>query len=285
MSRSRGFILVTVLWTLALVAALVMATSTSFRGFAGVAAVGQDKVKAEALLTAGLEVAAGLIASPGRISSGELEATVTLSTGTVRIRLGDEGGRIDIGRAPAELLAALFRAVGAPTAAADEVARRVAEWRDARADTRAGGAPPSQLPRRVFTDVRQLASVPGVPPEWAAAAAPVATVFGGDTVNPLTAPPEILAALRGMDAAGLRAFLDARRSDPADVDRLMTFLGPARRYVEARPPQVVSVGLSARLAGGLTASAEAKITALAGDAKPYRVLAWNPLAPSWESWP
>jgi len=46
--------LVTVLWSIALLSALAMAASVTFRGFAGVMAVERDRVQGDALLSAGL---------------------------------------------------------------------------------------------------------------------------------------------------------------------------------------------------------------------------------------
>ena len=109
-----GVILVTVLWSIALLSALAMAASVTFRGFAGVMAVERDRVQGDALLSAGLETAAGIIDALGDAPLLENEAKVNLATGSVRSRLTDEGGRIDVGRAPAEVIAALLRSVGAP---------------------------------------------------------------------------------------------------------------------------------------------------------------------------
>jgi len=87
----RGMVLLTVLWTIALLSALAMAAAVSFRGFAGVAAVGRDRVQGDALLTAGLEMAAGTVASLGDKPLTEREVAVDLSTGSVRARFSDEG--------------------------------------------------------------------------------------------------------------------------------------------------------------------------------------------------
>src|SRR5262245_48782365 len=95
----RGVVLVTVLWSIALLSALAMAASTTFRGFAGVMAVERDRVQAEALLTAGLETAAGRMANGGDTPlADDIDTTLTLSAGSVHARLSDEGGRIDIGQ-------------------------------------------------------------------------------------------------------------------------------------------------------------------------------------------
>ena len=133
----------------------------------------------------------------------------TLSTGSVRAHLSDEGGRIDIGKAPVEVLVALFRSVGAPAGAADTIARAIVEWRgpvdadrpNAPPDPPDGSAKKTNVDQP-FTDIRQLAQIPGMPPEWVTAIAPLATVYGSETVNPLTAPARVLAALPGVDAAG-----------------------------------------------------------------------------------
>jgi general secretion pathway protein K len=283
-SARRGVILVTVLWTVALLASLAMATSLTFRGFAGIMAVDRDRLKADGLLTAGLEVAAGLASSAGDISLIDVESTVTLSSGTVRIRLDDEGGRIDIGKAPLEVLAALLRSVGVPDA--DAMAHRIVEWRNLEPDAGEGAAPAAKAtgtanalaPDSVVSDVAQLGQVPGMRPEWIAAIAPLVTVFGNETVNPLTAPAQVLAVLPGVDQARLAAFLAARplASDPKQIT---AGLGAAQTYLDAKPPRAVSVHLAAVLADGTAARAEAVIVCLPKDRQPYRVLVWNPMVP------
>src|SRR5258706_7149646 len=96
----RGTILLTVLWTIALMAALAMAAAVSFRGFAGIAAVGRDRVQGDALLTAGLEMAAGAVSSLGDTPLTERGITVDLSTRSVRARLNDARGGLCVGRTP-----------------------------------------------------------------------------------------------------------------------------------------------------------------------------------------
>jgi general secretion pathway protein K len=272
----RGVVLLTVLWSISLLSALAMAASVTFRGFAGVMVVDRDRVQSDALLTAGLEASAGTIATMDDAPLREIELTVALSTGSVRAHLDDEGGRIDVARAPHEVLTALLRSVGAPAATADGIARRVVELRGrgnaavdgSRADT-----------GQAIGDLPPLAQVPGMRPEWLAAIAPLTTVYGSETVNPLTAPRGVIAALPGVDRARLEAFLAMRRSFPADADRLARALGPAQRYLAAKPQQVVAVDLMARLADGYVAAARAVIVVLPQDSEPYRVLVFTP-APS-----
>ncbi|MGP0094471.1 MAG: hypothetical protein ACLPKB_31680 [Xanthobacteraceae bacterium] len=277
--RSRGVVLVAVLWSIALLSALAMAASTTFRGFAGIMAVDRNRVQAEALLSAGVETAAGIVAAAGDGPLMDVETELRMAAGSVRVRASDEGGRIDIGKAPLEVLAALFNVVGAsdPNGLAAEVERWRNPPRDAFATTLTAAARPREGTDWQLTDVRQLANVPGMSPEWVDAVAPMTTVFGNETVNPLTAPARVIAALPGISETALAAFLEQRRRTPTDGDRLAQFLGPANRYVAVKPTRMVSVEVATRLAGGYGAAARATIVIVPQDTQPYRVLTWNPL--------
>ncbi len=297
----RGMILLTVLWTIALLSALAMAAAVTFRGFAGVASVGRDQVQGDALLTAGLEVAAGNVANLGDKPLTEREITIDLSTGLVRAHFSDEGGRIDVGKAPAAVLASLLHFVGASQEDAQAVAQRIVVWRrqingqgaDAGADPAngsnngrpAGARPPNGSAKKPdeqqpFADLRDLAQVPGMAPEWLAAMAPLATVFGSETVNPLTASAGVIAALPGVNNVQLEAFLAARRSNPTDAERLIAMFGSGQSYLAAKPQRVVAVELAAALPDGYATLAHAIIVLLPQDSQPYRVLVWKPLPPS-----
>jgi general secretion pathway protein K len=294
----RGMILLTVLWTIALLSALAMAAAVTFRGFAGVASVGRDRVQGDALLTAGLEVAAGNVTSLGDKPLTEREVTIDLSTGSVRAHFSDEGGRIDVGKAPAAVLTSVLRFVGASQQDAEAVAQWIVEWRarnngqsadpnaglpsggrraNAGPATRSAKKPDEQQP---FADLRDLAQVPGMAPEWLAAMAPLTTVFGSETVNPLTASARVIAALPGVTNVQLQAFLAARSSNPADAERLAAMFGPGQSYLAAKAQRVVAVELAAALPDGYPAAAHAIIVVLPQDSQPYRVLVWKPLTPS-----
>jgi general secretion pathway protein K len=208
---------------------------------------------------------------------------VGLSSGLVRTQLSDEGGRIDIGKAPVEVLASLFRASGAPGGVADRLAQEVDAWRKPQdekpgsAASRLSATPPTAKDDQSFSDVRQLLNVPGMAPEWVAAMLPLMTVFGTETVNPLTASIPVLAALPGIGQAQIEALLAARRGSPADAARLTASIGTAQKYLQVKTQQAASVDLVARLRDGYTTGARAVILLLPQDRQPYRVLAWTPL--------
>jgi general secretion pathway protein K len=291
--RRKGIVLVTVLWSIALLSALAMAASVSFRSFAGTAAIGRDRVQGEALLTAGVEVAAAIIDAGGR-PLNDVETSITLSTGTARARISDEGGRIDIGKAPLEVLAALLRSVGAPEGQADYVAQAIVAWRERDVTGRAnstgqigsnggnnsGNVTTNASAKHPFADILELAQVPGVAPGWISAMRPLTTVYGSDTVNPLTAPAEVIAALPGVDRKQLEAFLAARRQTPTDAARISGILGSAQRYLAEKKQLVASVALTATLPDGYATAARAVVVVMPQDSQPYRVLVWKPLPPS-----
>jgi general secretion pathway protein K len=275
----RGMILVSVLWSIALMTALAWAASTTFRGLSSVMGVSRDRVKIEGLLTAGLEAAAGIV----RAASSpilEIETTINLEAGAVHVRVSDEGGRIDIGHAPLPVLVSLLHAVGAPPAA-DAVAQQIVDWRDPEAarsaNVRLSNASPRNPSDQAFTDVRQLANIPGMDPKWVAAMGALTTVFGNDTVNPLTASAAVIAALPGVDPTRLNGFLALRAVPFKDPNSLGAALGPAQEYVKVAPQQAVAVELTAEVIDGYREAARAVIVVLPEDREPYRVLAWDPV--------
>jgi type II secretory pathway component PulK len=141
----------------------------------------------------------------------------------------------------------------------------------------ANAPPPKDDNFRSFTDLRQLAQVPGMTPEVLDAILPLATVFGDDKVNALTASADVLAALPNVGPGQVSAFLGARDRSGLAGDRLLQMLGPAKDYVKAEGRPAAAVILTALLPDGYTAAAKAVVTVLPDDKQPYRVLAWTPL--------
>ena len=272
-----GAVLMTVLWTISLLAALAMAASVTFRGFTGVMSVDRHRVERDALITAGLEVAAGIILDLEKTTPlRDLERTVALSTGSVNARLSDEGGRIDIAKAPAEVLAAMLRSAGAPPATAESIAKTIIEQRGDAPRTPAARRPPvlATTHEQALSNIGQIA---GMRAQWLAAIAPLTTIYGSETVNPLTAPRGVIAALPGVDANRLEAFLAERRVAASDATRLAQMLGPAQAYVSAKPQRIAAVELRATLKEGQMAGARAVIAVLPQDSEPYRVLTFTPV--------
>jgi general secretion pathway protein K len=277
----RGAVLMAVLWSISLLAALAMAASVTFRGFAGVMSVARNRVERDALITAGLEVAASIILDLGKTTPlRDLERTVALSTGAVNVRLSDEGGRIDIAKAPAEVLAAMLRSAGAPPATAESVARAIIEQRGNAPRSGPAARRPPVLATTHEQALSNIGQIAGMRAQWLAAIAPLTTIYGSETVNPLTAPRGVIAALPGVDANRLEAFLAERRVALPDANRLAQVLGPAQNYVSAKPQRIAAVELRATLKetrNNTIAGARAVIAVLPQDSEPYRVLMFTPV--------
>ena len=301
LNGKNGVVLVVALWAIVLLSALAMAASTTFREFVGVISVSQDRMKAEALLSAGLTAAASIVEAVGDgrpLNNREFD--VRLATGSAHVRLSDETGRININKAPAAMLSALFQYVGADDA--DALAASISAWRlhdQASASPEAATPPQAAVPPAVgpttdpasqpnsevqsgpsappsFTDVRQLLQIPGMSEDMLTAIAPLITVFGDEKINALAATPEVLAATPGMTHAQIDTLLAARLHSPVNSDGIAAILGSAGNYIESKERPVALVEITARLADGYAESARATITVVPNDKLSYRVLAWSP---------
>ncbi len=275
----RGVVLVAVLWMIALLSALAMAASTSLRSFAGLLAIDRDRVQAEALIGAGVEVGGDLLLKYNRRPLLPVETRFSLRSGEGRVRMSDELGRIDINKAPVETLTSLFAGLGVEDAGT--VARAIVRWRD---PTDASPAPkPAQKPEtaetrcfeQTFSNVDQLAQIPAVPAEYAALVAPFVTVFGEETVNAATASAEVLRLLPQMTEARVERLLEARATARLDAAEIEQILGPAARYAKSAGHNVARLEIAVALADGFSSVAEAIIVALPKDSEPFRVLAFR----------
>jgi general secretion pathway protein K len=294
-NRKSGVVLVLVLWTIVLLSALAMAASTTFRGFAGVIGLSQDRVKAEALLDAGVEAAAAIV---GRVSErrplSPRTFDVSLATGSAHIELSDETGRIDINKAPVKVLSALLEHSGVDGAGALAQAIDIWRLRDRPAQTdpataaasldapsaQDGAAKKASDKPPAFSDVRQLIQTPGMTRAIIAAIAPLVTVFGDDKVNALTASPEVLLALPGTRRAQVDALVEARRRLPVGDGQLEAILGSAGDYVKSQGRAVAAVEVTAVLLDGYRQAARVTIVVLPHDRLSYRILAWAPSPPA-----
>lgn len=270
----RGVVLVAVLWTIALLSALAMAASTSLRGFSGLLAVDRDRVQAEALIGAAIEVGADLLLRHDGRPLLPIETRFSLRSGEGRVLLSDELGRIDIVKAPVETLASLLAGVG--VADAETEARAIVAWRDAGGASRPKTESSEQRrAEQAFTNVDQLALIPSVPPDHARLVAPFVTVFGAETVNVATASPQVLRLLPHMNEARVERLVEARAAGRLDAQAYEQILGAAARYAKPADHSVARLDIAVALADGFAAEAEAIIVALPKDGEPFRILSFR----------
>src|SRR5215831_17217457 len=255
-ARDGGFIIVVVLWIMMALATLASIYAAYVVRTAYVVGPSDDRVSAEALFTAALELTVYQVTAvekEKRPSNGR--SNFRLGRATISLEFHSEAGRVDLNTAPKALLANLFANLGAKPGDADEFADRVIAWRTPAGHGAAGPegeayrkAGRSYTPRHgLFQDVGELWLVLGLPPAMVERVLPYVTVFSGvPQINIMDASPLVLAALGpGQSAATV---------DP----------GPSIR---------VSVGL--RFDNGTRANAEIVIVLTDDADEPYRILSWR----------
>jgi len=269
-----GFIVVAVLWILSALATLVSIYSIYVANAAVSVSVNDDAVRAEALVSASLELTAHRVTAGGRAdrpSRGHL--AFRMNGANVAVEFCSEAARVDLNKASKALLIGLFGVLGSP-GDAEQYADRVIGWRSA---ARSGSQNAEELlyraagfgygPRRApFAHVGELALVLGLPPGLVERALPFVTVYSGRAkVNVRDAAPEIIAALPGMTPERLGDALSDRQSLLGD---------PGLLEVTNDTSKAVRVNVRMVFDSGRAIAAESVIL-VDGDTEPYRILSWT----------
>lgn len=300
----RGIALVAVLWALVLLAVIAATVLSESRTQSRLARNYLDAAQAEALADGGVYRALAGLARPSAAGGWRVDGTVYAwrrAHGEVRVRIEDEGGKIDLNRADGRLLGSLFLMAGFDPARAEALAAAVQDFRDADDTPRPDGAEDSDyasagLPHGAkdapFEAVEELHQVFGMTREIYGAVAAAVTVHAR-TRRPdaKVAPPLVIAALgplRGDRAAAggispvagvilprtAAADLEPGADAPGVVDPgvAILYLGPTAHRSRSR---TFTIHAEARtLAGGLfTRRAVVRLTARG--APPFKILAWG----------
>jgi general secretion pathway protein K len=283
--RDDGFIVVAVLWLLGMLAVLISIYAIYVANAAVSLSINDDRVQAEALVAAALELTAyqlSTVDEKARPTKGEFAFRMGRSAVAVEFR--SEAARIDLNVAPKELLAGLFAALGAGYDDAEYYADRIVGWRsktgnpdqnDEAAAYRTAGL--SYAPRQApFANVGELWLVLSLPPALVERALPFVTVFSGlPTVNVLDARPEVVAALPGMSAELLYAVLSQRGTGPQNAEFVLSLLGPAQGGATADGSKAIRVTVGIGFDNGRRVGAEAVILPLKDADEPFRILSWR----------
>ncbi len=281
--NARGFIVIAVLWILAALSALVLIYLTYVTNTAVIVAGSTDRIQAEAMATAGVELAALQLAGvsdAARPSSGTFNAR--LGAGRVFVTFRSEAARVDLNAAPKGLLSGLMAGLGVSPSNAAVYADRVLAWR---ASTELGESDPensfyktsgvSYLPRHApFPSAEELWLVHGIPSAVIGRMLPFVTVFSNmAAVNLLDSAPQVLAALPGMTPENLQSLL-AQRSDPSvDPHALIGLSGGEGATLASSRAYRISVDVE--LPDGQRRGSEVVILLLENSDEPYRVLSWR----------
>ena len=275
---NRGFVIVAVLWILLALSSLAIIFSAYLSASVRALAANDMALQTEALVSAGLELAAYQLAlSDEKTRPPHGAFQFRLDEASVEVTFTSEAARIDLNYASKTTLAGLFTVLGARKDAATEYADRVVGWRTRpspgsenveAARYNALGYSPRQA---LFTHVNELALVAGMPAALVDRALPFVTVFNGSPdVDPAIAAPEVVVATGS--ATGDQDGFGGRGLSPNGGFGTQAS-NPQSAASTAQSP-CYRIALTIRFRNGRRSTSEAVI-ALGDKVEPYRVLSWR----------
>ena len=281
----RGFIVVAVLWILAALATLATIFSVYVINTAVAFAVHDERLQAEALARAAIELSVYQVAVNPQAPPSRGTFRFRIANADVDAEFKSETARIDLNTAPKELLSGLFATIGAQRAAADYYAERIVGWRApptrrqsrrrSRALSRGGSAiRAARLARSRTPESSRWSTASRI--SWSRKRLPFLTVYSGQPqINIFNAAPLVVAALPGMDPARLNAVLVQREAGPQYAEGLLAMLGPAQTLANAQSNKALRVTARIAFDSGQRMTTEAVIFILDSGPEPYRVLTWR----------
>jgi len=275
-----GFIVVVVLWLLGALSTLASIYSVyvvnTAAGFAGY----DDQLRAEALVSAALELTAyQQLTQQPRPTNGQF--SFRLGQAEIAVKFQSEAARIDLNAAPKQLLVGLFRALGAQPDEAQIYGDRVIAWRSAQPSDQDSEAAAYRMARlgyqprgTKFPHSHELALVRDLPMSLVERALPFVTVYSGrPQINILDATPEVIAALPGITRGDLNTFLAQRDLSPENAKTLLPT--EAQQYATLDGSKAVRVKVRVVFANGHRRGAEVVILLVENGEAPFAVLSWH----------
>jgi general secretion pathway protein K len=277
-----GFIVVAVLWILGALSVLVSIYAVYVINTASAFAAYDDHIKAEALVSAALELTAyqqQAAAAQARPSHGVF--SFRLGKADVAVEYRSEAARIDLNAAPKQLLIGLFLTLGARPDDAAMYSDRVIGWRTAQPKDQGSLASASPLDRlgyqprgAKFPHANELSLVPDLPIALVERALPFVTVYSGrPQINILDAAPEVIAALPGMTQDRLHAFLVQRQA--AAENAMILLPQDAQQFATIEGSKAFRTTVRITFDGGHTATAEVVMLLFEEGEQPFAVLSWR----------
>ena len=267
-ARERGFVLLVVLWTLALVA--LIGTQVTAAGRSETQIAGNLKAAAVAEAAADAAVAEAALhlldASDAHWVADGAGYQLRLPQANVRVGIADEARRLPVNTVPRALLAALVRLVGADPHTAEVVASQIADWRSPAPQPLKLGAKAPQYraasrmfgpPNRNIRSLSELRLVLGMTPGLFVCLAPHLSAYGESVPSPALADPVVRAALAEVAAEGLQP---------------LAFQAPGLFRVEA---VATSVGGGRFVRRAVIRLAGAGGSSAAASSRAFEVLAWS----------
>jgi general secretion pathway protein K len=286
MNRERGSILLLALWLLVVLSGVALAMATTVSTDAYLARNLADDARAKYLAQAAIHRHVLTLMSsrdPGRKLLGKKKVEV-LGT-SVDLDVVDECGKVDINTGWGLLLRNVVAAAGRGVEA-ESLGQAILDWRDPDKRRRTKGAEADDYSSAgrsytsgdtLFDTVDELQLVLGMTPQIYSAIEPMVTVDCLNAgIDPMLAPPAVLAAVPGMEPGLLQAFLQAREQAPQDQEEaVVDGLGDDRRYFDISPQQSFAITATvARPSGGSTAWRA--VVWITGDAqRPFLCRTWR----------
>ena len=281
-ARCDGFIAIAVLWILgglsvlvSIYAAYVVNTASAFAGY-------DDHLKADALVSAALELTAyqqQATSAQSRPTHGTF--TFRLGQANVAVKFQSEAARIDLNTAPKQLLLGFFIALGARPEDAENYASRVIGWRTPQSVGQDAEAASYRLARvgyqprgAKFPHVNELSLVRDLPPSLVERALPFVTVYSGrPQINFVEAAPEVISALPGMTVDRVNEFLVKRQASPEKAKQLLP--PEAQQFATLEGSNACRVTIRISFDNGHTENAEVVVLLFQEGDQPFAILSWR----------
>ena len=276
----RGVALLIVLWMLLLMSLLAAAFVTTTRSDLAIARNATESVRARTLADAGITRAAIALSESDPRLRWRADGTSyrwAFAGGAVTIAIVGEIGKIDLNAAPIEVLESLFRYAGAGDAAAD-IAQAVLDRRQAQpgAETSADDGAAIDPNEPGFAAIDDLGGVSGMTAPLLHAVLPLVTVLSAvPTIDPNTAPRDVLLALPGADPDEIDAFVSAR--DEAATGDAAPAPPPASiaQYLGPGAISAVTISAAATTETGAAFQRDALVMLRAAQGSPFVVKRWT----------
>lgn len=286
-----GLALVIVLWMLALLIVLALGYSRMVRTETSLTANLVHFNQARAMAEAGVWQAVSELLKPDNAARWRADGrphSFPFGAGRVRVRIEDEGGKIDLNTARPELLYGLLNAVELPEDEGLRLLQAVLDWRDPDNEARRHGAEDADYQRLgyaygakdgAFNSVAELQRVMGFDYRIYRALAPALTVYSGQPgINPKAAPRAALLALPNIRPAEVDAFLRAREAGAG----ARPLSGVDAQYLSEAASPVYSI-TSEGMIGGVRAALRVTLLLEYYFDRPYTILAWRESAGAGET--
>jgi general secretion pathway protein K len=280
-----GFIAVVVLWILGALSMLVSIYAVYVINTASAFGAYDDHLKAEALVSAALELTAYQQQSASALSRPTHGSfSFHLGRANVAVEFCSEAARIDLNAAPKQLLVGLFMTLGARPEDAETYGARVIGWRTAQPSDQDSETSAYRMARLVyqprgakFPHSNELSLVRDLPISLVERALPLVTVYSSlSQINVLDAAPDVIAALPGMTQERLNAFLVQRQTSPENAKQLLS--ADAQQFATLDGSKAFRVTVRIIFGDGHTENAEVVVLLFEEGDQPFAVLSWRDMS-------